>query len=268
MPASSEQLPAHLACTENALVISVVSHGHGASVQRLLDQIAQYSVDVVARVVLTINAPQPDPTPPPGGWPFIFKVRRNARPGGFSANHNRALASGAERFVCILNPDVALCDADPFAALVLAASLSGVGCAYPAQVDEQGREQDSERALPTPTALVKRRLLGRTESQVDWVNAACLVLRREVWNEIGGFDTRYFMYCEDVDLCLRLRLRGLSLARADSRILHSGQRASRRQWRALGWHIQSLLRLWGSAAYRDARDLLPLESIRAGSIGS
>lgn len=267
MPAPAEQAPVLLAFSRRPLVVSVVSHEHGASVQRLLNQIAQHSFDIVERVVLTLNAPQPDPMPPQGGWPFVFEVRRNARPDGFSANHNRALVGGAEPFVCILNPDVALCDADPFTALVRVASLPGVGCAYPVQLDAQGRKQDSERALPTPTALFKRRVLGRSESVVDWVNAACLVLPRGIWNDIGGFDTRYFMYCEDVDLCLRLRLRGLSLVRADACILHSGQRASHRQWRALRWHVESLLRLWRSTAYRDGHHLLQMKSIRADSIG-
>lgn len=238
---------------EPALLVSIVSHGHGALVQRLLHQLARQSAASISRVVLTHNIPEPLPEPPPQGWPFALETLRNAAPRGFGANHNQALRQASEPFVCVLNPDVELIPGpDPLAALVDAASREGVGCAYPLQLDAQGRVQDSEREIPSPAALWQRRALRRPQTRVDWVNAACIVLPLPVWQSLKGFDEAYFMYCEDVDLCLRVRLQGLRLQRADARILHQGQRASGRQWRHLAWHVRSLLRLWGSGVYRSA----------------
>ena len=242
--------------SSGAVAVSVVSHGHGSVLQPLLWALAagvQAGVSGVRRVVLTLNLPESPPVPPLGGWPFVLQIVHNARPVGFGANHNRALSGATEPFVCVLNPDVVLASGDPFAALVQTAALPGTGCAYPVQVDAQGRLQDSERELPTPQALWHRRALGRQEVRVDWVNAACLVLPQPVWQAIGGFDECYFMYCEDVDLCLRLRLAGLALVRAPVQIEHSGQRASHRRWAHLRWHLGSLLRLWRSPVYRQAR---------------
>ena len=190
----------------NPLVISMVSHGHAPLVQPFLEALARLSAATVSRVVLTHNLPEDDPREPPGGWPFTLQIRRNARPMGFGANHNRALADASEPFVCVLNPDVALPYGDPFAALVQAADAAGVGCAYPMQVDAAGQVQDSERTLPTPLALWRRRVLRqlpRAGAPVEWVNGACMVLPRTVWEAVDGFDEGYFMYCEDVDLCLR-----------------------------------------------------------------
>ena len=48
----------------------------------------------------------------------------------------------------------------------------------------------------------------RTHVEVDFASGAALVLRREAWEEVGGFDERYFMYGEDLDLALRLWLTG------------------------------------------------------------
>jgi len=238
------------------LVVSVVSHGHGPLVQRLLDDLARLSSATVRRVVLTLNVPEAPPLPPAGGWPFALQIRGNARPVGFGTNHNRALAGATEPCVCVLNPDITLACGDPFAALVQLAAAPGIGCAYPVQIDAQGRRQDSERALPTPRALWRRRARRLPETRLDWVNAACLVLPQPVWQSLNGFDEGYFMYCEDVDLCLRLRLAGFRLARAPAQLVHAGQRASGRRLNHLCWHLQSLWRLWNSPVYRQAQRLL------------
>ncbi|QNP49951.1 glycosyltransferase family protein [Diaphorobacter aerolatus] len=246
--------------TPKRLVVSIVSHGHGTAVTELLEDLRRFSAGSVHRVVITLNKPAEElqwPADPLSAWPFEFQVRRNDHPLGFGENHNRALADAVEEFVCVLNPDIRLI-ADPFADLVGCAAQSGVGCAYPVQVDEAGQVQDSERALPTPVALWQRRALGHAEKRLDWVNAACLVLPAAVWRQVRGFDERYFMYCEDVDLSLRIRLAGLSIVRAPVRVIHAAQRASGRSLSHLIWHVSSLLRLWSSSVYRRARRLAPM----------
>lgn len=234
------------------LVVSIVSHGHGNRVHALLEKMSRLSFGSVSRVVVTLNVPEPEPETPIGGWPFALKVIRNAVPLGFGMNHNRALSGASEAYVCVLNPDIGLIGEDPFAALIRHAAQPGVGCVYPQQVDERGVGQDSGRELPTPLALWRRRMLGRREMRVDWVNAAFLVLPQPVWCSLGGFDESYFMYCEDVDLCLRLRKAGWTLASVPVQVVHVGQRASHRHWNHFLWHVTSLLRLWRSPAYRWA----------------
>lgn len=238
------------------VVVSIVSHGHAAQVQPLLEQLARLDpAERPARVVLTHNIPEQDPTAPAQGWPFALQILRNAVPQGFGANHNQALSQAGEALFCVLNPDVQLIAGEPvFEPLARACGEAGVGCAYPVQVDGEGRVQDSERELPTPLALWRRRALQRGERRVDWVNAACIMLPAEVWRTIGGFDSRYFMYCEDVDLSLRLQLAGWRLRRVNARLIHAGQRASSRDWRHLVWHLRALARLWTSDAYRHWLD--------------
>ncbi|MDO4592180.1 MAG: glycosyl transferase [Comamonadaceae bacterium] len=239
------------------LVVSVVSHGHGEDIQRLMEQLARLSAPYIARVVVTYNLPEPELRTPEEGWPFVVQARYNQKPLGFGTNHNRALADASESFVCVLNPDVELLEGqEPFAALLQTAAQPRVGCAYPLQVDRQGCVQDSERELPSPTALGRRWLLRRSEQQTDWVNAACMVLPLSAWRVVGGFDERYFMYCEDVDLCLRLRLQGLKLSKAAARVIHPGRRSSHRHLRHLIWHLRSLKLLWSSPAYRSIQKKL------------
>ena len=247
------------------IAVSIVSHGHAAQVRALLAQLAQLHEPRLRRVVVTLNLPEPDLAADlrHGAWPFALDLIENSAPAGFGANHNRAFEHAQRGASCalfgVLNPDLRL-HGNPFAAMVgLFEREPRVGAVYPRQVDAQGRRQDSERLLPTPARLLARHLLRRplevdAEGAPDWVNAAFLLLRSQAYAAIGGFDEGFYMYGEDVDLCLRLQLAGWSLRRAgDARVEHAAQRASRRQWRHLGWHLRSLWRLWRSPVWQAWR---------------
>lgn len=116
----------------SSLVVSVVSHGHGAHIQRLLECLASARLAPVSRVVLTLNIPEAEPQAPVAGWPFALEIRRNAQPLGFGCNHNRALASAREPFVCVINPDVFWSEQEePLQDLLALVARPGLALAYP-----------------------------------------------------------------------------------------------------------------------------------------
>ena len=267
-PKPNTFLPTDRSVFRLSVTVSIVSHGHGTQVGELLAQLAELRNAGLRRVILTVNVPEADsPDTPRCGdadWPFELRRIDNRTAAGFGANHNRAFAEderlGASDCFAVVNPDVRLIG-DPLPALLEAlASEPATGCAYPCQLDARGRPHDHERLLPSPLALARRylgleRRLPR-DAAPDWVNAAFLLFRREVFARLGGFDTRYHMYCEDVDLCLRLKLAGRTLVPAPQAcVVHEGRRATRRSGRHLGWHLASLWRLWNSAPYRDFKRL-------------
>ncbi len=70
-----------------------------------------------------------------------------------------------------------------------------------------------------------------------------MLFRSEVYSELAGFDERYFLYYEDVDLCRRLRRRGYDVRLLPSvSAVHDARRESRRSLRHLRWHLASMLR--------------------------
>jgi GT2 family glycosyltransferase len=72
-----------------------------------------------------------------------------------------------------------------------------------------------------------------------------LAVNATSYRAIGGFDERYFLYCEDYDLCARLYLAGYSLTRNQLvAVEHMAQRDSHRRLRWLVMHLKSLVRVW------------------------
>ncbi len=73
------------------------------------------------------------------------------------------------------------------------------------------------------------------ERSVDWVSGACLLTRRDLLETVSGFDENFFMYSEDVDLCLRIRALGATvLYTPDVEVVHLlGRSASRNRERVL-----------------------------------
>ena len=150
---------------------------------------------------------------------------------GFAAANNRAFSIARGRYVVMLNSDacmypdalarsVAHMDANPRAALA-----SG------RLVDVENVWQPSARMFPSPlnkfltvSGLAERyrssRFFGRCErtwadpfeaAQVDWVGGAYMIVRRAALEEVGYFDERFFLYCEEIDLCRRIRAAGFEV---------------------------------------------------------
>ena len=77
----------------------------------------------------------------------------------------------------------------------------------------------------------------------DWVAGMFMLFPADAYRLVNGFDERYFMYLEDVDICRRLNKNGLRVLYSDAvEIVHDGQFASRKNLRHFFWHVSSLLR--------------------------
>ncbi|MBG9389811.1 glycosyl transferase [Caenimonas aquaedulcis] len=221
-----------------------MSHGHGPMVTFLVHRLCEVHGGWIEHVVVTHNIDGEPLQPPVGGWPFRVTEVFNAQPAGFGANHNRAFQHCSSDFYCVLNPDVELPGSAIWKALVDQAGRPNAGLSYPTLLNPDGTRQDNEREAVTPVALLRRHLLRRPQRRVDWVSAAFWLVPSAVYRQMGGFDERFFMYCEDTDFCLRLRLDGLAIRRADAAVVHQAMRRSRLPGKQFFWHLYSLFRLW------------------------
>jgi N-acetylglucosaminyl-diphospho-decaprenol L-rhamnosyltransferase len=241
--------------TPQQVTISVVSHEHGDEIPHLLRDLAAFAPSAIAEVIVTLNIPEEALSHWIGvrSWPFAVTVISNVEPMGYGANHDQAFGRCKTPFFCVVNPDIRLTK-DPFPALISSLEEPMGGCAYPMQSNGNPKPLDLAREVPTPVSLLRRYLVPGSRNRPQprqWINGAFMVFPVAVFAELGGFDRRYFMYCEDVDICLRLQLKGYRLLPVVSvTVEHEAQHASRRRLRHLFWHVQSLWRLWHSDVYR------------------
>ena len=149
---------------------------------------------------------------------------------GFAAACNQGILASTGKYCIFLNPDARVSPETVENMVHLAEENPRIGIIGPRVLDEDGGSvQPSYRSFPTTLTLFFHRfsilnrifpnnpwrrrylLLERPISEptpVDWVSGCCMLVRRHVLNVLGGFDEQFFLYSEDVDLCLRARQAG------------------------------------------------------------
>lgn len=144
---------------------------------------------------------------------------------GFAYGCNVGWRAGDAPFVLLLNPDAELEEASLRRLIATLEVNNRVGAAGPKIVEADGSLDFSQRRFPRlrstyAQALLAHRILPRaawTDELVrdpeayerpgspDWLSGACLLVRRDALERLGGLDEGFFLYCEDLDLCRRLR---------------------------------------------------------------
>lgn len=200
----------------------VIAHRNGQAVlSECLTSVYCQSSEVSLHVIVVDNA-SVDKSPEMVERDFpSARVICNSANMGFARASNQGWRASSTDLILFLNNDTRV----PASALSELAAFMGAhpraGTCGPRLVQKDGRVQPfAFGGDPTPSYLLRRgitRLLlnrpihnwNTTSCQeVDWVSGACLLVRRQALEQVGGFDEKFFMYFEDNDLCLRLRRAG------------------------------------------------------------
>lgn len=230
-----------------ALFASVVSHDQSGLATQLLADAS--TLGTAVHWHLTHNLPA-NPLVLPEQLHLTQSV--NEHPIGFAANQNQAFQSCTHDFFGVVNPDVRLL-ADPFPSLLQAFEDPTVGLVVPTVLSTAGTEEDSVRQFPTIGGLLRKAVLGaegRFQRQmsthpyaVDWAAGMFMLFRAQAFRDVGGFDDRFFLYYEDVDICTRLWKAGWRVVhQPQAQVVHDAQRASRRDKQYMAWHATSMAR--------------------------
>lgn len=239
------------------LSVLIPFYGDPADTLNLIEQLRAQATGLSVEIVVSDDA-SPVPFPPVEG---VNLVRRETN-GGFGANVNTGVAATQGQWVLILNSDLTLPAhflADMLEAAEEESLKAGQGVMLsPHITGHKGESQWVGRAFPqtrhhawewfTPAArfrstpfwhsMVGHDLACTTGSRAepDWLMGACMMLRKEDFEAVGGMDERFFMNSEETDLQRRLAAYGIKrIFRGDIVVEHvgggsSGASAQRRQW--------------------------------------
>ncbi|MEU4207243.1 glycosyltransferase family 2 protein [Rothia terrae] len=238
----------------SAISCSVVIPHYGVAQPTflLIEALRQQSFAGSLEVIVSDDY-SPEPFPEVEG---VRVVRRETN-GGFGSAVNSGAEIATGKWLFILNSDLTI-SPDFIQRMVEKGEECGEVLISPQVVDNEGRGQWVGRKFPTTfhygwewfTVLARFRhttwwqravghdlncITGKTVTP-DWVIGACMMLPTQIFKDLGGFDQRFFMNCEEVDFQRRLAERGIPRVFAgDITVEHvgggsSGENKQRRQW--------------------------------------
>lgn len=178
----------------------------------------------------------------------LIELERNL---GYGGALNAGLAAATGDYFLVMNADAWPVDAAVARLLEFADERPRVGIAGPKLLNPDGTLQPSLRGLPTIWRLAteylflrwlapRSRLLNsfygagfdyETAREAEFLTGAVLLLRRAAMEEVGDFDTEFFMFSEEVDLCYRMHEAGWGVEfTPDARFVHVGGASTRLDW--------------------------------------
>jgi GT2 family glycosyltransferase len=205
------------------LAIVIVTHNSRPEIEACLQSVVGHTHPFPTQIVVVDNASR-DGTAAfvRETWPDVQVIEAPENV-GFSRANNLGIKATMSEFVLLLNPDTLV---PPGAIPNLVRGLAvnpGAAAAGPRLVDADGFPELSFGWAISPLGELRQKILGglharrvrpvvrmvdrwaRQPGLREWVSGACLLVRRADLEAVGLLDERYFMYTEDVDLCVALR---------------------------------------------------------------
>ena len=252
------------------LAVVTVTYSPGEYLDQFLSSLAS-ATDEKPQVVMADNG-STDGAPEAAAAAYpnarLFRTGANL---GYGAAVNRAVAEIDDdiEFIVVANPDVRWHRGSLDGLLAAAERWPRAGALGPLIREPDGSRYPSARSVPDLTSGAGHALLGKlwprnrwtqryrqdnesaTERAVGWLSGSCLLLRRSAFDSVNGFDSRYFMYMEDVDLGDRLAGAGWH------NVYVPGVEVTHSKGHAAGRHPELMLPAHHASAYRFQADRHP-----------
>jgi len=211
--------------------VSIISNDNRELVLSCLDSIFKTAAGMDIEVIVIENHSADGSAQAIRGRFPSLRLIENEKKEGFSANHNKALKVAAGEYVLILNDDTVLHEGALAAMLKFMRANPGAGAVGGMLLNPDGSPQYTGKDRPTVAAALMISLglhrlfpgnpvtsryflrkggYGEVE-EVESLNGAAMMIRREAFIKVGPFDEKFFLFCEDVDYSIRLKEAGYRL---------------------------------------------------------
>lgn len=226
------------------ILISIVSHNQQALCGRLLRSIDNFLHSNLHEVIIILTENTLTENINKSKCFRTYNIS-NLRYKGFGANHNAAFERFESDFFFIVNPDIILNENLDLDLIVEQLIRDRFDISSPQIVGVSGAIEDYKRANLTFTNLLKRKFFRNNVEKFDWLAGMFLIVNSTSFRKLQGFDTDFFMYVEDCDLCMRAKKAEMKMGDTERfSVIHDARRASAKSFKHFRWHITSLLRYW------------------------
>lgn len=177
---------------------------------------------------------------------------------GFGKANNSVLGLINSKYHAIVNPDILLCEDSFSKILKWMDQNSDIGMAIPKLIDEDGKRQNVYRRELTVFDMFNRMILkeffrNRAKKhvmsdmdysipfKVPFGQGSFLVIRTQLFKQLNGFDDRFFMYCEDADLCKRVNDVSKLMYYPGTKVVHKWEKGSHKDMTLFKYHLKSMI---------------------------
>ncbi|MEY8516591.1 glycosyltransferase family 2 protein [Lachnospiraceae bacterium 29-84] len=247
------------------LSIAIVAYNDEKDVRNAVCSIVGHTAAIISKKIYIIDNSDKENRLPELAQEYPeVEYRSPGKNLGFGRGHNYVLDQLESRYHAVVNPDILLTE-DSFPVLMDFLEQTGAGMAVPRILDGEGRLSAVYRRELTvadmgirmflPSHFKKRQAYHTMQDmdygkpfQVPFAQGSFLVVQTGLFQQIGGFDERYFMYMEDADLCRRVNMASSLLYCPDTEVIHKWERGSHKDKKLRRMHVESMIRYfskWG-----------------------
>lgn len=248
------------------LTITIVSYHNGEDVKKAVESIEKYTPENIKKQIYIVDNSE-NPEMNPGKLTELYPDADYLVTGknlGFGGGHNYVLKQLDSKYHAIVNPDIIL-EEDAFSKLISFMQDESIGMCVPRLVDEEGELLAVYRRELTVWDMFlrmflkgafKKRQAYHTMQDADYskpfdvpfAQGSFLLIRTELFQRLGGFDERFFLYMEDADLCKRVNQVSRLCYCPDTKVIHKWEKGSHKSKKLFQLHVQSMIsyfKKWG-----------------------
>jgi N-acetylglucosaminyl-diphospho-decaprenol L-rhamnosyltransferase len=246
------------------LAVVIVNYNAGAYLTRCVASVLQNAGGLDLDVLVVDNASHDGSAQVAKTAQPDVRVTMNATNRGLSAAWNQGAEDTDSAWILFLNPDAELWTGTLAGFVKVGEEHPDVAVLGPVVRNADGTIYESGRVFPSVPTAVGHAFLGAfrpdnpstrayrqtdwdrlSEREVDWVSGACMLVRRDAFEQVGRFDEDFFLYAEELDLMTRLRDAGWRvLYTPELEILHEGAVSTGRSARMHRMHSASIYRYY------------------------